>query len=164
MAEHRCPHGFLRSAQPCPVCDGEGDCTEDAETDETPWQRARGVTDAQVIAALRSCGSLEGAARFLSISDATIRYRAKRNRAVQLALNERRVLSRHPAFVDLTGLTFDSWTVIREAAPSANGNTRWLCRHDCEFGGELIMEGIRLRDKPRKFCDDCRAGGVKRAG
>jgi hypothetical protein len=159
MAEQRCEHGFLCSVVPCPHGCGGGP-VEVLEEDRS-HNITRAIPDAVIAETVERVGTLGGAARQLGVSVDTIRNRAKKSPAVKSALAGR---PRHPGFVDLTGKVFGSWTVVREAAPSRNGNTRWLCRHDCEFGGELIMEGIRLRDKPRKFCDDCRAGGMKRAG
>jgi len=65
----------------------------------------------------------------------------------------RKVSGRHSGFVDMTGQVCGTWKVLGEA-PSNNGNTRWRCRHVC--GGLAVLEGIRLRSSPPKFCDACR--------
>jgi hypothetical protein len=46
-----------------------------------------------------------------------------------------------------------SWRVLERAA-NVNGNARWKCLHSC--GATEILEGIRLRSSPPKYCDNCR--------
>ena len=58
-------------------------------------------------------------------------------------------------FVDMSGQTVGGWKVLRRAA-NVNGNARWLVQHHCSAQGEKILEGIRLRSTPPKYCDGCR--------
>jgi hypothetical protein len=52
--------------------------------------------------------------------------------------------------IDLTGQTFNRWTVLARAENSKAGQTRWLCR--CTCGNEAIVQAAALRDNHSKSC------------
>lgn len=116
--------------------------------------RTRAVSNAQIVAAIGECGTLDGAAASLGINPGTISNRARADASIREALEQRRRTQRHSGFLDLTGQELGGWTVLREV-PSANGNSRWECQHHCG-GGVEIIEGIRLRHSPNKYCHACR--------
>ena len=157
----RCQHGFEPTAVKCPVgCHGPVAPVELEETTRARLvQRARSVSNAQIVKALKARGSLNGAAVLLGIDPQTITNRSRGDAAIRAALDQRdRRKHRHSGFVDMTGQVIQGWTVLREAK-SVTGNVCWECQHSC--GGVEIIEGIKLRKKPNKYCQACRP---KRAG
>lgn len=52
-------------------------------------------------------------------------------------------------FLDLTGKTFNRWTVLRRAA-DIPGSTRWLCR--CSCGTEREVSSVPLRSGSSRSC------------
>jgi hypothetical protein len=56
-------------------------------------------------------------------------------------------------FVDLTGQTLGSWTVLAPSTGKSHG-AWFLARHSC--GGEHVVLGSDLRCKPMKTCPSCR--------
>lgn len=54
-----------------------------------------------------------------------------------------------PAFIDLTGLKFERWLVVKETRKKQN-HTYWLCMCDC--GNEREVVGQHLRNGKSKSC------------
>lgn len=54
------------------------------------------------------------------------------------------------AFRDLTGLTFNRWTVLHRTENNARGQTQWLCR--CACGTERICVGNSIVRGNSKSC------------
>lgn len=52
--------------------------------------------------------------------------------------------------VDLTGQSFNRWTVVARAENSKAGQTRWLCR--CVCGNEAIVQAAALKDRHSQSC------------
>lgn len=65
---------------------------------------------------------------------------------------ETKSIARHPSFTDLTGKTFDLWTVLREA-PRKNGRVHWLCR--CQCGMEGLVQTSDLCSGKSRGCAVC---------
>ncbi len=61
----------------------------------------------------------------------------------------------HPANHDLSGKTFNNWTVLSKGSPYPNGRqTRWRCR--CVCGKERLVDGYSLRKGRSSSCGCCR--------
>lgn len=56
---------------------------------------------------------------------------------------------RHPA-IDLTGQTFNRWTVIERAENTPQGQAQWRCR--CECGTERVLKSIVIRRGISQSC------------
>ena len=52
--------------------------------------------------------------------------------------------------IDLTGQTFDRWTVLQRTEDYPGGQARWLCR--CQCGTERVVSGNNLRRGISKSC------------
>ena len=64
--------------------------------------------------------------------------------------------SKDSKFVDLTGKKFGEWTVLKQASPGKNGETRFLCR--CSCGTERIITSYNLRNGYSKSCGHATTG------
>lgn len=51
---------------------------------------------------------------------------------------------------DITGLTFNRWTVVRRADNNSRGQARWVCR--CSCGTERICSGNSITRGTSKSC------------
>lgn len=132
-------------------CHGRPSAVEASESTQAQLvTRTRAITNEQVVEALKERGSLNGAAAALGINQGTILNRARSSAAIREALGNR---TRHTRFVDMTGQQLGDWKVLREVK-TANGNSRWECEHKC--GGVEVLEGIKLRHHPNKYCHACR--------
>lgn len=152
----RCSHGMLAGLCQVPSCTHADPGLAAGKSKAT----GRHLSDDEIVAGLRGARSLMAAAAALGCTTNTIYHRAKASAVVREAVNATRApkswgaRQRHPAFIDLTGQTIGTWTVLKRAKNSWHGNACWLCRHSC--GGVQILEGIRLRSGPPLHCDDCR--------
>lgn len=118
----------------------------------------RSITNQQIVDALTSRGSLNGAAGALGINPATIVNRSKSCAAIRDALGDRP--SKGP--IDMTTWGQDGWKVLRQAPGSPNGRgALWVCEHHC--GGVEMVHGTRLRNNPNKFCHRCRPKKISHA-
>lgn len=156
----RCDHGFETDVVPCPDgCPG-------AATAPPPLGRARVFSDTQIRAALEAERSVNAAARRLGISRGGLFKRARQTPELAALLQQKTMPTnwstkfRHGGFVDMTGQVVhgphgSTFTVVREAPKSENGNAQWACLHSCG-GSEVILEGIRLRSSPPRYCEHCR--------
>ncbi len=70
------------------------------------------------------------------------------------------LLERHPVsnFTDITGLRFTRWTVVRQVASDADGNSQWECVCDC--GATKVVLGRSLRRGKSKSCGCLQRSGV----
>lgn len=57
-------------------------------------------------------------------------------------------------FIDLTGQTFELWTVIERSENGKNGAVKWLCQ--CTCGVKRSLWGHALRTGKSKGCAKCR--------
>lgn len=161
----RCKHGFEPAAVKCPEgCHGTRAALPKFSKDGLgPPERSR-HTDAEVIAVLREASSLRAAAKELGVVPKALWYRAKRNPEIAVLYKQRRKQP-HPGLQNMVGFRCGSWLVVARApnaTDKAVGTARWVCRHSCEAQTERVIEGIRLRHSPPKYCSACkpRATGI----
>lgn len=58
--------------------------------------------------------------------------------------------------IDLTGMVFDDWTVIKQTKSDSSYNTMWQCR--CSCGTIRDIRGHRLRNKKTSSCGHATTG------
>lgn len=63
---------------------------------------------------------------------------------------ERKRIGKHGVYVDLSGLTFSRWTVLRLDGKTIHGGYTWLCR--CECGTERCVSSNSLRTGNSNSC------------
>lgn len=56
--------------------------------------------------------------------------------------------------IDLTGMKFGNWTVIRRDGSDRHNYAKWLCL--CVCGKEKTVQGTTLRSKESKSCGCCK--------
>lgn len=54
--------------------------------------------------------------------------------------------------IDMTGKTFNHWTVIERAQNNSRGDAMWLCECDCEEHTRQIVKGSALRSGHSQSC------------
>jgi len=56
------------------------------------------------------------------------------------------------SLIDMVGLQFNRWTVIKQQGRDTEGGVKWLCRCSCDLHTERVVKGNGLRSGNSKSC------------
>lgn len=65
-------------------------------------------------------------------------------------MENKKIIKKHPNFIDITGKIFGNLTVIEYAGNDDNKKAKWLCL--CKCGDKAIIGGYNLRNNHAKSC------------